>query len=262
MNQKKVYDIIQYSLLVAGQEDDFVDRDLGPIHIIKYVYLADLAYAQYHNGETYTGIDWKFHNFGPWNYDLFECIESAAEEIGAERKVLESQYEGKGEYVRYSIGDYDLFEKKGFSLPLVISARLQQDIHKHKKETPGLLNYVYGTKPMASAAPGESLDFSVAIRNKPEKIEFSSKLENLSIKKQKKFFNSLKAIRQNREERKAKPTRGYIQSPVKPIYDEIYDKGIEWVESLAGEKIPKEEFEAFFSDEIWHSKSRKDEFPD
>lgn len=262
MNRRRVYDIIQYSLLVAGQEEDFFDRDLGPIHIIKYVYLADLAYAQYHNGKTYTGIDWKFYNFGPWNYELFECIEPALEEIGAERKVLESQYEGKEDYVRYSIGNYNLFEKKEASLPLVISARLKRDIFKHKKDTPSLLGYVYGTKPIISAAPGEKLDFSVVIKTKPEKVEFSSKIQNLSIKKRKKFLNGLKAIRQKREERKERSTRGYIQSPIKLICDEVYEKGLNWVESLSGQNIPQEEFEAVFSDNIWHSQSRKGEFPD
>lgn len=42
----KVDQIIQYSLLCAGEEDNFFDRRFSPIHMIKYVYLADLAYAE------------------------------------------------------------------------------------------------------------------------------------------------------------------------------------------------------------------------
>jgi hypothetical protein len=262
MNQRRIYDIIQYSVLVAGQEDEYFDRDLGPIHIIKYVYLADLAYAQYNNGETYTGIDWTFYNFGPWNFDLFECIEPALEEIGAERRVIESRYKDREDFVRYSLGNYDLFEKKGSSLPLVISARLQQDIHKHKKDTPGLLGYVYGTKPMISAAPGERLDFSVAVKSRPEKLEYNSKFENLSIKKQKKFLKGLQAIRKKRKESKIRMDKGYIQSPIKPMHDQIYEDGLDWVESLAGKKLPEQEFEAQFSEDIWHSQSRKGDYPD
>ena len=37
--------LLQYALLVAGEQDEFLDRQLGPIHLIKYVYLADLFHA-------------------------------------------------------------------------------------------------------------------------------------------------------------------------------------------------------------------------
>ena len=49
MDISRVDKIIQYSLLIAGDEDDFSDRQLGPIHLIKYVYLADLDFAASHN---------------------------------------------------------------------------------------------------------------------------------------------------------------------------------------------------------------------
>ncbi len=55
MDQDRIDHVIQLALLVAGREDDPFDRELGPIHLIKYVYLADLAYAERHGGETYTG---------------------------------------------------------------------------------------------------------------------------------------------------------------------------------------------------------------
>ena len=46
MKSNKIDLLIQYAFLVAGQEDEYLDRRLGPIHLIKYVYLADLAYAE------------------------------------------------------------------------------------------------------------------------------------------------------------------------------------------------------------------------
>jgi hypothetical protein len=46
MKSNKIDLLIQYTLLVAGQEDEYLDRQLGPIHLIKYVYLADLVYAE------------------------------------------------------------------------------------------------------------------------------------------------------------------------------------------------------------------------
>ena len=46
MKSSKIDLLIQYAMLIAGQEDEYFDRRLGPIHLIKYVYLADLAYAE------------------------------------------------------------------------------------------------------------------------------------------------------------------------------------------------------------------------
>jgi hypothetical protein len=42
MDVKKVDLILKYILAAAGQED-FSNREVGPIHLVKYVYLADLA---------------------------------------------------------------------------------------------------------------------------------------------------------------------------------------------------------------------------
>ena len=54
MKSSKIDLLIQYAILIAGQEDEYLDRQLGPIHLIKYVYLADLAYAERNCGKTFT----------------------------------------------------------------------------------------------------------------------------------------------------------------------------------------------------------------
>ena len=95
MNKKldvsKIDKVIQFALALAGQEDDFKDRSLGPIHLVKYVYLADLIYAE-RKGDTFTGVEWKFHNFGPWSLEVFSRIDPALAAIGAERKALPSSF--------------------------------------------------------------------------------------------------------------------------------------------------------------------------
>ena len=45
MDIQKIDLLLQYALAVASEEDDFKNQRLGAIHLIKYVYLADLAYA-------------------------------------------------------------------------------------------------------------------------------------------------------------------------------------------------------------------------
>ena len=89
-NQKKIDLIVQYSLLAAGQEDDFMDRQLGPIHLVKYIYLADLSYAREKGGETFTGLKWKFHKFGPWSAAAHSSIEPALHAINANQKSFPS----------------------------------------------------------------------------------------------------------------------------------------------------------------------------
>ena len=92
-SQEKVSLIIQYSLLVAGQEEDYRDRDLRPIHLIKYVYLADFEFAKNHDGETYTGINWQLYNFGPYANEVYLQIEPAAHAIHAIKKTFPSDYQ-------------------------------------------------------------------------------------------------------------------------------------------------------------------------
>ena len=78
--------LLQYSLVVAGQGTGW-DRELGMIHLIKYVYLADIAYAEKHKGQTYTDILWRLYRFGPWAEEVYQRIEPALTAIGAEKKI-------------------------------------------------------------------------------------------------------------------------------------------------------------------------------
>ena len=160
------------------------------------------------------------------------------------------------------MADYDLFEKKGNPLPLVISGRLQNDIHKYKKDTSRLLGYVYGTPPMLAAAPGDSLDFSLAVKMIQEKPAGDTKWDQLTIKKKKKFNEAIKMIRENKKTRQGIEDKGFVRSPIKPLYDDVYFNGLDWLDSLAGDPIAEQECEAHFSDDIWHSQSRKENFPD
>ena len=89
MKSSKIDLLIQYAILIAGQEDEYFDRQLGPIHLIKYVYLADLAYAECNCGETFTGIAWQFYKFGPWSQAANERIDPALAAIGANKKTYD-----------------------------------------------------------------------------------------------------------------------------------------------------------------------------
>src|SRR5690606_14858018 len=147
--------VIQFSLLVAGEEDDNFSRQLGPIHLIKYLYLADLSYAKRNNGQSFTGIDWQFYNFGPWSSAAHARIEPALNAIYANRNQFPSDYEDKNDWVRWDLHDDRLLTEKRRLLPPAITMNLTSYIRQFGKDTPSLLDFVYKTKPMLAAAPNE-----------------------------------------------------------------------------------------------------------
>src|SRR5258708_28753150 len=99
-DQHRTDRLLQYVLVVAAQEDDWRDRELGPIHFLKYAYLGDLAYAARHEGEGYTGAEWQFYHFGPWQLQVHERIEPALAAIHADRKSLPNSFDD--DFVRFS----------------------------------------------------------------------------------------------------------------------------------------------------------------
>ena len=122
MDEQRVDKIIQFALAVAACEDDLSSRDLGPIHLLKYVYIADLAYAEYHNGNTYTGIKWQFFKFGPWSQEVHSRVEPACLSIGAVKRLFTyTDGEKCGEGIRWRLEDTALCDKLDNSLDIVVS---------------------------------------------------------------------------------------------------------------------------------------------
>jgi len=138
-NTHKIDLLLQYTLLTAGQED-WGSRELGMIHLIKYLYLADLAYSEHHNGEIFTGLNWKFYHFGPWAKELYQRIEPALLAIGAEKKVYPSKKYEK-DCVRWSIQNDELHNELNSKLSVILSGASQSSVHQFGSDTEGLLDY-------------------------------------------------------------------------------------------------------------------------
>lgn len=261
MEPSKIDLIIQYALLVAGQEDEYLDRQLGPIHLIKYVYLADLAYAECNHGKTFTGLDWQFYKFGPWSEKVHERIEPALIALGATKKTFSSKFEDKDDWIRWQLTDDDLLDKIDSQLPHPITSRLKKDIHGFGNDTTSLLSYVYQTAPMLSAAPLENLDFS-HLGEATRKAEVSSlKYEDLTTREKKKFKERIRELREKNAKRSSVDRRStqLINPVTSPRYDDVYYEGLEWLDSLAGPSLIEGEAEAVFSDSVWKSTTRKGE---
>lgn len=259
-NITKIDRVLQFILTAAGQEDDFRDRELGPIHLIKYLYLADLAYAEEHGGETYTGTSWKFHHFGPWSNEAYTRIEPALKEIGATRKEVPSKYEG--DIVRWVVRNDDLYRHLSEKLPSELSRSIRTYVHQFNGLTEDLLHFVYETRPMLKARPGALLDMSAASKESftelhcPENSITTPK--DLSFKEKKRRRQAIETLREHLRGRLEARMRLPRVKPRAPRHDDVYYEGLKALESLAGEDIQATKGIVHFSDDIWESKARFD----
>ena len=263
MDFAKIDLLIQFALLVAGQEEDFPDRQLGPIHLLKYVYLADLVFAAGNNGETFTGTPWVFHKFGPWSLEVHGRIEPALAAIGAIKTVFPSDFDDRKEWLRWQLCDEVLLEKVDKQLPVGIASSVRKYVHQFGKDTPSLLEYVYRTKPMIYATPREILDFTLTTTTLRD-VEPTPvlRMKGLSVKKKKRFKEGIEALRKTHAERQAtgrKKSQRFVNPMPAPRYDEVYFEGIDWLDSLAGPPLPEGKKEAVFHNSVWQSSTRRGE---
>lgn len=260
MNTAKIDKILQYILLVAGQEDDYKERELSSIHLIKYAYLVDLTYAETHNGNIFTDLEWKFHHFGPWAVPAFQRIEPALLQIGAKVRSFRSQY--KEDAVKWSIQDDSLYHQIANDLPFQVTNAAQKYVHQFGSDTETLLHFVYGTWPMLRAKPGEQLDFSIPDYMKIDQsiIEdnVSNEIQTLSVKQRKKREQARNEARGKLHAylEKKKNEERIIFSP--PPYDEIFHEALEVFEAISASDMKNTEGILYFSEDMWKSKARFD----
>lgn len=256
LNYNRLDLLLQYIIAVAGQNAPY-DRELGMIHLIKYAYLADLAYASRYNGETFTGIPWKFHHFGPWSVECFQRIEPALTAIGATKRTIES--EKYNDFIRWSVDDDELFDHLDNQMDLTVMGAVQKYMRMFGKDTYTLLDFVYKTEPMLSATPGELLDFKVAVSIKKtfEDDEPEAELTVRQKKLRRQKFLDFKEKLNKQLEQQVRDNRSKT-CPLPPRYDDVFFEGLALLDAEAGNLLVEGEYTASFSKDIWKSKARHD----
>ena len=108
----------------------------------------------------------------------------------------------------------------------------------------------YKTKPMLCAAPSEYLDLSLEVDNTQTNHESrqSLRMDNLSNKKKKELQQKMAALRELQKQRKSDAQK-LVNPVLNPRYDEIYQEGVVWLESLSGEQFPSGDISVEFSDD-------------
>ena len=251
----KIEQILKYILSVASNEDGF-DRELNPIHLIKYVYLVDLDYAFYNKGETYTGINWQFYHYGPWNTELYRKIDPVLVSAGAKKKIFPTKYEKDS--IRYFFERELSYDKLGFKMDLGVQGSIQQYVRRFGNDTSKLLSFVYNTKPMVNATPNQVLDFKVCMKGEAfAKTKVSAK--ELTVRQQKKMKQKVQDLRQKMKKKiEGKKKRKALLKPPEPRYDKVYFNGIDLIE----EEVESPEFKelkgkAKINSNVWKSEMRR-----
>ena len=255
MNPERIDLIVQYALLEAGRQDEPFDRELGPIHLVKYVYLADLAHAEKRGGETFTGAPWKFYHYGPWSPEVHDRVRPALAAIDADEKLIaSSRYES--DMVRWSKVNDELHDEIERQLPSEIVSILKTCVRRYGKDTSELLHYVYQTPPMLKAAPNEGLVFEPAPT--APTAEPLSERPLLSAKQQKRQHARVQETKARVADKLSKKrAERDARRPVNPPrYDEVFLEGVEWLDGLAGDKIEGSSGEVSFHDDVWTSPTR------
>jgi len=262
MDSGRVDLVLKFALAVAGQEDDWNRRELGPIHLLKYVYLADLAWAERHHGETYTGASWSFYKFGPWSIEVHQRIEPVVADLQAVERTIQSNT--GDDFKRWKLSDARLLSTLDDRLPLAITSAVKTAVHKFGDDTSGLLTYVYSTRPMLAAAPGERLDFTVAIvAAETPPPSYPEEPSAKTVKAKKKETKRLEEVRRRVAEalKRDREREQVVMVPASPAprYDATFIDGVEWLDNLAGESsLVPERGHLQFSPLIWKSPARND----
>ena len=234
------------ALAVAAQADDWRHRELGPIHLLKYLYLADVAHAKRHGGESFTGAAWTFYKFGPWSQEAHARIEPSMNALRAKRRTFPSQYR-ENDAVRWSLCP-ELADDMGARLPAEVALPLARAVRDFGDDTSGLLHYVYRTWPMLNAAPGEALDLKHPPKEQPGA---TAAVENPRLSKRKvKRLRELAA--QRLAERRQRPRLLPPDPP--PRYDQLWEEAMAQLQS----SIEPEEGVLRFAENVWHSPARRD----
>jgi hypothetical protein len=260
MDPGRVDLVLKYALLIAGEKDDFFDRELSRIHLIKLVYLADLGYAEQHGGQTFTGAPWRFYHYGPWAQDVNQRIDVVIRELGVrERRIDSTKFED--DVIRWSITDSDLLARVESQIPWKAARSVKHAAHKFGSDTRGLLHYVYTTKPMVRAAPGDALDFSMAVPAQRPSDAARPPAQPMTVRQQKRRAEQLRnaSAKIRAKVAAAVAERSRVLPVTQPRYDQVFHDGVAWLDALAGEEINEERGRIAFASDIWRSDARGDD---
>ncbi len=256
MNIKQIEALIKYILALAARNDYFGQRPLSAIHILKYLYLADLAYANKREGETFTGIEWRFHKWGPWSVPAWQTVGREAQALGARSLPFPGDDEERDRWLLEDADD--ALEEVRREIPIPIRLYLQNKVQNFANDTKSLLEYVYRTYPMLQAAPGETLIFIRKPLEQPVSVG-QRRIDTAAIRRR------ISAIRPDivkaiavRTGRTAEEVEERASTYREPKYDEEFLAFVENSDKSEHQPLSEGEYTVSVDQSVWHSEARRE----
>ena len=248
--------VYQYAAAVAALAES--PQRLGPIHLLKYAYLADLAHAARQAGNPYCGVKWRFHHFGPWSREAFDAIGPALHGVAAREERCTSRYES--DFIRYRLDRHaaEAAARRGDqNLPPAVSHAITRAVREHGSDTADLLRHVYLTPPMLAARPGDRLDFSTA----PPAPVTPTLLPPArpSVKEKRRRKAVIDSARAEMRRRLARNRSKRAAPQPAPRYDAVFHEGTAQLDRMAGDPLTPVTGEITFDDSVWHASQRRDD---
>lgn len=261
MKLDKVVLILKFAMASASRLDDYRSQELAPIALLKLVYLADLACAEI-KGETFTHTPWLFHHFGPWNSAVHQLIDPTLQQMSTKTRTFQDSQGNQG--TRYSLElssreKSELYLELERQLPISVVGMINQTLKNYANDTPGLLSYVYKTKPMKSARPHSELRFDALPQTVQAEPAPPKKISTKEKRRRKEMRLRMRARYQEKEAELSARAEQLVEDGA--VYDELFFEGLAWLDELAGADPPETQGILEFG-AIWDTEMRMlDEIP-
>ena len=181
--------------------------------LVKLLYLIDVESCR-KLGKPATGLEWKFHHYGPYSAQLERDIND-----NAFLHVFGDRNSGYGFHITSDWRDIHQAFDAGFGPGI---KRVADSVVNQwgLQELQPILEYVYfETEPMQEARRGEALDFSTI---QPEEAP-PGRRPRLTFSDE--FINNLRTRWDQRKRNQDTSNREW-EAPGEPIYDEVYDEAL------------------------------------
>lgn len=252
VDQHRVEEVFQYALAVASGQG----VQLGPIHLLKYAYLGDLAHAEA-SGESFTGVEWCFHKFGPYARAAEERVVPAMAAVRAEaRSIAYERRDEVRETSRFLLHDEDasaLERRLARVLPDEVTTAVHRAVRAYGADTTALLQHVYATRPMLRAAPGQVLFFrrvaERAVATTASPVELSRRAE----KKREERLAEGRVELAKRLQRAITERNSGVE--IVPVDDDVHRDAMDFLHELA--EVPVRDGVVEFPPDIWASVWRR-----
>lgn len=260
MNEPVVNDLLRFALATAARQDEFAFRELGPIHLMKLLYLSDWAHSRTHGGETLTKIPWVFFHFGPWGATLDPYLKATIPAMGAVERRFPAPEDKEG--FRWSFPrdqkTEQLFLMLERTLPSEAARVVARAVKDFGSSTYSLLDFVYRTPPMLVTAPRQPIDFKKAFEEYYAELggvepvaEVPSTLFDLSATKQRRRLEA----KRKRVQEALKITESLIME--EPVLDEVFQEGTAWLDGLGGVALGPRQGQMQIDASVWDSPMRR-----